>query len=108
MPVRRLCLVLLVGACAGPDDAGHQVGRALYDASVSTGHAVAVATDRTGQALQGAGTNLRRAVDPPPPLTVAAPDLPPAYVPDGYAAPPPVETRPLAPPGVRVMPSMSY
>ena len=104
-----LCLVLLAGACAGPDDAGHQVGRALYDASVSTGHAVGVATDRTGQALQGAGANLRNAVSPSPPLAVAAPDLPPAYVPDGFPAQPPVDATPLpAPPGVRVAPSMGY
>ncbi len=89
---RGLAAALLLASCAGPDDAGHAVGRALYDASVSTGHALAVATDRTGQALQGAGTGLRDAASPPPPAPAAMPALPPPYVPDGF--PPTSTTRP--------------
>ena len=69
--------LLLAGlaGCAGPDRAGQQVGNSLYNASVSTGHALGVATDRTGQAFQNAGTGLRNAVNPPPPATGPNPAL---------------------------------
>ncbi len=89
-----LWAVLLAG-CASPDVIGQQVGQSLYNASVNTGHALAVAGDRTGSALQNAGTNLRQAVNPPPPSYDQGPlVLPPPYVPDDR---PPVTSQPLAP-----------
>ena len=95
-------LALLVGlwGCAPPDEVGQQVGQSLYNASVNTGHALAVAGDRTGEAIQNAGTNLRNAVSPPPPPLYALPppDLPPPYVPEGYSTTAPVGAEPLPPP----------
>jgi hypothetical protein len=99
--MRAACLLAvslaLLSACASPDAVGQRVGRSLYDASVDTGHALAVAGDRTGQAIQNAGSNLRNAVNPPlyPP---PPPPLPPPYVPGGFDTAP-VTTAPLAPPG---------
>ena len=54
-----LAALFLVSACA-PREVGQQVGQSLYGASVRTGDAVANFSDRAGQALQNAGTNLRR------------------------------------------------
>ena len=89
-------LPLVLAGCGGPELAGQKVGQSLYDASVSTGRALAIAGDRTGHALQNAGTGLRNAVNPPvaDPAPVA---LPPPYVPDGYDSPAPVTATPLAP-----------
>ena len=89
-----LWAVLLAG-CASPDVIGQRVGQSLYNASVNTGHALAVAGDRTGSALQNAGTNLRQAVNPPPPRYDPGPlVLPLPYVPDDRA---PVTSQPLSP-----------
>ena len=77
-------VALSLAGCAGPDVVGQQVGQSLYNASVNTGHALAVAGDRTGSALQNAGTNLRNAVDPPPPAYQPPPTLPPPYVPPDF------------------------
>ena len=79
---------LALSACA-PDQVGQQVGQSLYDASVTTGHAVAVIGDRTGAALQHAGANLRNAVEPPPVLY-----QPPPLSPDGYQPPAPISVEP--------------
>jgi hypothetical protein len=89
-------MMLALAGCAPPDVVGQRVGQSLYDASVNTGRALAVATDRTGQAIQDAGTNLRDAVNPPP-VYALPPDLPPPYLPDGYAPPAPVTAEPLGP-----------
>jgi hypothetical protein len=102
-----MLLVLTLGACGGPDQAGQSVGTALYDASVSTGHALAVATDRTGRAFESAGSGLRNAVSPATPVAVTAPDLPPPYVPDSFSTAQPVTAAPLPPP-VRADPAMGY
>ena len=88
-----LAIPLALVACA-PDQVGQRVGRSLYDASVNTGHALAVAGDRTGEAIEDAGAHLRHAVSPPRPLPPLG--LPPPYVPEGYA---PVTAAPLGPPG---------
>ncbi len=88
-----LLILLALSACA-PDQVGQQVGQSLYDASVNTGHAVAVIGDRTGAALQNAGANLRNAVDPPPPLLYQ----PSPLSPDGYQPPAPITVEPLGPP----------
>ena len=90
-------LVLALAGCASPDQVGQQVGQSLYNASVDTGHALSVAGDKTGQAIQNAGANLRNAVNPPPPAYALPPELPPPYVPDGYAPPAPVTAEPLGP-----------
>ncbi len=89
-------MMLALAGCSSPDAVGQRVGQSLYDASVNTGHALAVAGDRTGQAIQDVGTNLRGAVDPPP-VYALPPQLPPPYVPDGYATPAPVTAEPLPP-----------
>ncbi len=54
-----LAALVFVSACA-PREVGQQVGQSLYGASVKTGDAVANFSDRAGQALQNAGTSLRR------------------------------------------------
>lgn len=101
--LRRSLLAVMpaaLAACTSPDQVGQQVGQSLYNASVSTGHAIAVVGDRTGKVLQDAGSGLRSAVNPPPPEPVYAPppDLPPPYVPDGFSPAPPVEAEPLPAP----------
>ena len=94
-----LTLVIGLWGCAPPDQVGQQVGQSLYDASVNTGHALAVAGDRTGAAIQNAGANLRNAVSPPPTYyALPPPDLPPPYVPEGYSTTPPIGAEPLPPP----------
>ncbi|WP_158744394.1 hypothetical protein [Acidisphaera sp. L21] len=98
----RRCVVLVAGllaGCAGPDVVGQRVGQSLYDASVNTGRALSVAGDRTGYALQNAGTNLRNAVSPPPPVVYdrGPPALPPPYVPDGFDQRAPIQSEPLSP-----------
>ncbi len=90
-------LMLALAGCASPDQVGQQVGQSLYHASVDTGHALAVVGDRTGEVIQNAGANLRNAVSPPPPAYALPPQLPPPYVPDGYAPPAPVTAEPLSP-----------
>ena len=89
-------LALSLAGCASPDVVGQRVGQSLYDASVNTGHAIAVAGDRAGYALQNAGANLRNAVNPPPP-DEAPLALPPPYAPDGFDDRPPVTAEPLPP-----------
>ena len=89
-------LVLALAGCA-PDQVGQQVGQSLYNASVDTGHALAIVGDKTGQAFQNAGADLRNAVNPPPPAYALPPQLPPPYVPDGYAPPAAVTAEPLGP-----------
>ena len=102
--MRRWILIvpLALSACA-PDQVGQQVGQSLYDASVSTGHALATFGDRTGEALQDAGANLRNAVSPPTsypsPAYALPPGLPPAYGQDGEAPPGSITVEPLASPG---------
>ena len=89
---------ILLAGCASPDQVGQRVGQSLYDASVNTGRAVSIAGERAGSALQHAGTNLRNAVNPPPPPLDDAPlALPPPYMPDGFDNRPPVTTQPLPP-----------
>ena len=90
-------LTLALPGCAAPDVVGQRVGQSLYDASVNTGRAIAVAGDRAGYALQNAGANLRSAVNPPPPIDAAPLALPPPYVPDGFDSSPPVTATPLPP-----------
>ena len=92
-----LIVPLALSACA-PDQVGQKVGQSLYDASVSTGHAVATFADRTGEALQDAGANLRNAVAPPP-TYILPPGLPPPYAPDGEPPPGSITSEPLAPAG---------
>ena len=105
--MRWMIALLLLAGCAGPDEAGHAVGRSLYGASVSTGRALSIAGDRTGRAISGVGNGLRDAVNPPPPIDAGAPPaLPPPYVPEGFSTAPPVTAEPL-PPG-RPAPAMGY
>ncbi len=85
-------IALALAACGSPDQVGQRVGRSLYDASVNTGHALAVVGDRTGAAIQDAGANLRNAANPAPLPPIG---LPPPYIPDGSA---PVTAEPLPPP----------
>ena len=92
-----LFVLLALSACAPPDQVGQRVGQSLYNASVNTGRALSEAGDRTGQVLQTAGANLRGAVTPPPPVYALPPELPPPYVPNGYAPPAPVTSEPLGP-----------
>lgn len=119
MTPRCLLTLLTVSALAGcvpPDQAGQQVGRSLYGASVSTGNAISAAGDRTGAALQSAGDSIRNTFNPPPTNLLPPPDLPPPYVApgftgaapqDGYANGPvsggylgtPVQAAPLSQPG---------
>lgn len=80
-------MTLALPGCASPEVVGQRVGQSLYDASVNTGRALTIAGDRTGYALQRAGTSVRNAVSPPP--YEQAPS-------DGFDDRPPVTATPLS------------
>lgn len=92
--MRRLSLLaaLALSACA-PDQVGEDVGRSLYGASVNTGRAIATLGDRTGAALERAGSHLRTGSNAAP--YAEPPQLPPPYLPDGYGGA--VTAEPLGP-----------
>jgi hypothetical protein len=100
--MRRFAWLILlplldVAACA-PQQVGEQVGQSLYKASVGTGQAIATVGDKTGQALQNAGSSLRGTASPPQPVTP-----PPFYAPPGYSADPG-----YAPPGAVTQEKLGY